>query len=76
MKDKNENPLISYAKYSSIVFQMLFIIGFSFWGGAKLNQYFELKNNLVTVIVGLFGLCISLYVTIKSLENLNKKNEE
>ena len=72
-KQYKENPLRQYGIYSSIVFQMLAIIALGFWGGKKLNDYFELNNNLLTVFVGLSGLGLALYNTLKQLENLNKK---
>lgn len=67
-----ENPLRQYGIYSSIVFQMLTIIALGFWGGKKLSDYLELKNNLLTVSVGLLGLGLALYNTIKQLDNINK----
>lgn len=71
-KQYKENPLRQYGIYSSIVFQMLAIIALGFWGGKKLNDYFELKNNLLTVVIGLSGLGLALYNTLKQLENINK----
>ena len=67
-----DNPLRQYGIYSSIVFQMLAIIALGFWGGKKLNDYLELQNNLLTVFIGLSGLGLALYNTLKQLENLNK----
>ena len=69
----SDSPLRQYGIYSSIVFQMLAIIALGFWGGKELNDYFELNNNLLTVFVGLSGLGLALYNTLKQLENLNKK---
>ncbi len=71
-KEYNQSPFRQYGVYSSIVFQMLAIIALGFWGGKKLNDYFEIKNNLLTVGVGFLGLGLSLYNTLKQLENLNK----
>ena len=71
-KQYTENPLRQYGIYSSIVFQMLAIIALGFWGGKKLNDYFELNNNLLTVVIGLSGLGLALYNTLKQLENINK----
>ena len=68
-----KNGLRQYGVYSAIVFQMLATMGVAFWGGKKLNDYFELNNNLLTVFVGLSGLGLALYNTLKQLENLNKK---
>ncbi len=37
-KNNSTEGLRKYGLYSSVVFQMLFIIGISFWGGNKLNE--------------------------------------
>lgn len=74
-KKHKENPLRLYAIYSSIVFQMLFIIGISFWGGNKLTEYYHLKNNLLTVVIGLLGLVLTMYSTLKRLEQINKNEK-
>lgn len=75
-KDREEykkSPFRQYGMYSSIVFQMLAIIALGFWGGKKLNDYFEIKNNLLTVGLGFLGLGLALYNTIKQLERINKE---
>ena len=78
MEDKQNNPsnaLRKYGKYSSVVFQMLFIIGISFWGGHQLDLYFETGSHVLVLVIGLSGLCLSLYTTLKRLEILNKEEE-
>lgn len=74
-EEYKESPFRQYGVYSSIVFQMLAIIGLGFWGGKKLNDYFEVKSNLVTVGVGFLGLGLSLYNTLKQLERINNKEK-
>ena len=83
MKPKSDNDktegLRKYGLYSSVVFQMLFIIGISFWGGNQLNEYLGYKSKILTVVIGFAGLCLALYTTLKRLEAINKieeKNEE
>ncbi len=71
---QKENPIRQYAVYSSVVFQMLAIIALGFWGGKKLNDYWEIQNNLLTVGIGLSGLGLALYNTIKQLEKINNKS--
>ncbi len=63
-----------YEIYSSIVFQMLAIIALGFWGGKKINDYLELPNDLLTVAIGLAGLGLALYSTLKQLENIQTNN--
>lgn len=64
-----------YGVYSSVVFQMMAIIALGFWGGKKLNDYWGLNNNLITVGIGLLGLSLALYNTVKQLERINKKEK-
>ena len=71
-EEYKKNPMRLYGIYSSIVFQMLAIIALGFWGGKKINDYLELPNDLLTVAIGLSGLGLALYSTIKQLENINK----
>ncbi len=75
-QNNNSNALRKYGKYSSVVFQMLFIIGISFWGGHQLDLYFETGSNVLVLVIGLSGLCLSLYTTLKRLEILNKEENE
>ena len=62
-----------YGIYSAIVFQMLAIIALGFWGGKKLNDYYEVKNNLLTVGIGFLGFGLSLYSTVKALNRVNNE---
>lgn len=64
-----------YGVYSSVVFQMMAIIALGFWGGKKLNDYLGLQSNLLTVGIGLLGLGLALYNTVKQLERINKKEK-
>lgn len=72
--NEKENPIRQYGLYSSVVFQMLAIIALGFWGGKKLNDYWQVQNNLITVALGLAGLGLALYNTIKQLEKINNKS--
>lgn len=72
-KNNTSNSLRKYGKYSSVVFQMLFIIAIAFWGGHQLDLYFKTGSNVLVLVIGLSGLCLSLYTTLKRLEILNKE---
>lgn len=74
-EEYKKSPFRQYGVYSSIVFQMLAIIALGFWGGKKLNDYFEINNNLLTVGIGFLGLGLALYNTLKQLDNLNKEEK-
>lgn len=75
-EEYKKNPLRQYGVYSSIVFQMLAIIGLGFWGGKKLNDYFGINNNLLTVGLGVTGMILALYSTLKQLNSMNKDGEK
>lgn len=74
-KPYQDNPLRKYGIYSTIVFQMLFIIAISFWGGNKISEYYQLKTKLLTVGIGFAGLCLAMYVTLKRLNEINREEE-
>jgi hydrogenase-4 membrane subunit HyfE len=75
-KNNASDSLRKYGKYSSVVFQMLFIIGIAFWGGHQLDLYLETGSNVLVLVIGLSGLCLSLYTTLKRLEILNKEEQD
>lgn len=70
-----KNSLRQYGVYSAIVFQMLATMGLGFWGGKKLNDYFEVQGNLLTILIGLLGMGLAFYNLIKKLNSL-QKNEK
>lgn len=72
-KNKNKIDLSGmklYGKYSAIVSQMIVTMGLAFWGGKKLNDHFEIQNNLLTVGIGLLGMVIAFYNLLKQLKNI------
>lgn len=73
---RSGSALRSYGRYSGVVFQMLAIIGLSFWGGKKLSDYLEMPNQLLTAGIGFAGLCLALYITQKNLAALQKEDDE
>lgn len=74
-KPYKDNPLRKYGVYSTVVFQMLFIIAISFWGGKKISEYYQLKTKLLTVAIGFSGLCMAMYITLKRLNEINREEE-
>lgn len=65
-----------YGVYSTIVFQMLATIGLSFWGGKKLNDYWEIKSNLVTIGIGLGGMSLAFYSMLRQLKNIQDNDKK
>ena len=63
--DKFKKSLKSYAKYSSIAFQMAAIIFIGTFGGYKLDIYFEFENHILTLILSVISVIIAIYTVIK-----------
>ena len=74
-KKFDANGMRQYGIYSAIVFQMLATMGLGFWGGKKLNDYFEIQNNLLTIGIGFLGMGAAFYNLLKQLKNI-QKNEK
>ncbi len=45
--------------------QMIVIIGIATWGGVKLDQRFNNKTPVFTIILSLFGVFAALYTTLR-----------
>jgi F0F1-type ATP synthase assembly protein I len=68
--DDKKKQVNSFARYSSISFQMLATIGVFAFIGYKLDEYNHIKAPIYTAILSLLGVIISLYQVVKQL---NKK---
>jgi F0F1-type ATP synthase assembly protein I len=68
--DDKKKQVNSFARYSSISFQMLATIGVFAFIGYKLDEYNHTKAPIYTAILSLLGVIISLYQVVKQL---NKK---
>lgn len=75
-KDFQKNGIRQYGIYSAIVFQMLATMGLAFWGGKKLNDYFDIQNNLLTVGIGFLGMTLAFYNLLNQLKNVQKNDEK
>lgn len=63
----NHNPLQRYAYYSGLGFQMIGIIGLFTYLGHRLDRAAGSDKRLWTVLLSLTGVCISLYIVIRSV---------
>ena len=61
-----------YGVYSTVVFQMLATMGLAFWGGKKINDYFEIESNLLTLAIGLTGMALAFYNLLRQLKEIQK----
>jgi hypothetical protein len=67
MSNQEKNPFHSYAKYSTMAFQMGIILFGSAYGGVKLDEYLVNKFPLFTLIFTLSGLALAMYLILKDL---------
>jgi hypothetical protein len=64
-KKKFGESFQAYARYSSLAFQMLFIILAGVFGGKYLDQWLELKFPVFTVVLSVSSVILSIYYAIK-----------
>ena len=64
-KDKGEPNFKQYAKYSALVFNMVFMVGGSGWLGYWLDKRYEHKIPYLTIILLFLGIFVSLYQIIR-----------
>lgn len=64
---QNRPPLESYARYSSLAFQMFAIIGLGIYGGVKLDQWLHLRFPVFTVLLSIISLGAAIYTAVKDL---------
>ena len=65
--ENDDKPMNAYAKYSSVGFQMIAIIGVFTYAGLKIDEHAHHEVKWVTAILSLSGVFISLYIVIVSL---------
>jgi len=61
----------SYLKYSGMAIQMAVIITLGVFGGKKLDQFFNLNQPVFTLVLSLFAVFATIYISIKDF--LKKK---
>jgi len=64
---KNRPPLESYARYSSLAFQMFAIIGLGIFGGVKLDHWLNIGFPVFTVLLSILSVAAAIYIAIKDL---------
>ncbi len=67
-KQKNSSSsLKTYAKYSAIGFQMLFIVLAGVFGGMQLDKLVHWRFPVFTVVLSLLAVFAAIYYVIKDL---------
>lgn len=64
-KPNPRKNLNDYARYSSLAFQMMAIIGVGIFGGMKLDKYLALKRPVFTVLFSVISVILAIYYAIK-----------
>jgi len=64
-KPNPRKNLNDYARYSSLAFQMMAIIGVGIFGGMKLDKYLALERPVFTVLFSVISVILAVYYAIK-----------
>lgn len=75
MNNQKKNSLNSYARYSSIAFQMLAIILIGVFGGYKLDGWLNMSFPVFTLLFSIISVVLAIYSVVKDLLNNNKNNK-
>ncbi|MCX6234899.1 MAG: AtpZ/AtpI family protein [Bacteroidetes bacterium] len=62
-----KRSLDNYARYSSIAFQMLFIILAGVFAGVKLDDLVNIRFPVFTIILSLGSVVLAIYYAIKDV---------
>lgn len=63
----NQNQINEYVKYSGVAFQMAALILLGYWVGSKLDDWFEFRIPIFTIILIVTFIVLTIYSLIKSL---------
>ncbi len=64
---KKKKALNSYARYSSIAFQMLGIMLAGVFGGRELDRWLEMQFPVFTLTLTILAVILAIYFVIKDL---------
>jgi Putative F0F1-ATPase subunit Ca2+/Mg2+ transporter len=67
MTKEKINQVKGYAKYSSMGFQMIIIIGGGIWGGYKLDQWIGWKFPIILILCSVLSVVMAIYFAVKDL---------
>ncbi len=65
--EKKKKSLDSYARYSSIAFQMLVIILAGVFGGVQLDKWLKLNVPVFTILLSLLSVILAIYYVTRDL---------
>jgi len=70
MDDENRGKfdyLKEYAKYSSLILQMIAMVAVGIWGGIKLDSLLEMKRPVFTIILTIITSFGAVYYLFRTL---------
>ena len=70
---KQDPPLKSFVHYSSMGFQMVFVILIFFWAGSKLDERSSNEKPVFTAILTVLGVFAGIYLMLKDF--IGKKDD-
>lgn len=68
LQNKEKFNLRSYARYTSMFFQMAVIIGGGIWGGYLLDKWVNWKFPLFIVLFSFLSVGLAIYYVVKDLK--------
>jgi F0F1-type ATP synthase assembly protein I len=66
-KKNRSSQYNAYAKYSGLAIQMGLTIGVFSWLGVYLDDQYQMRKPIFTIVLSLFGIFLSLYVVLKGV---------
>jgi ATP synthase protein I len=66
-KEPTKKQLNAYLRYSTMVFQMIAIIGIGTWLGKQADSYYTFQKPWLTLIAAISSVAVALYVALKGL---------
>lgn len=70
---KKTKSLNDYARYSSLAFQMIAILGLGVWGGIKIDGWLNMKFPVFTVVLSLVAVLLAIYNSLKDFWRTKNK---
>ncbi len=65
LNKKGSNSLASYAKYSSLAFQMIATMLIGVFGGIELDKWLNLNFPVFTLLLTIISVILAIYLAIK-----------
>ena len=75
-KENKKQKLSPYLRLTSAGLQMAGVITLSTYGGFYLDQRFKNDTPWCTILLGLVGVGLGLYLIIREVMEINKNDEE